>query len=75
MTDQIFPLCPLCRVRLQPIGQIPVRIGGTSGGWHLLLVNGQTSANVLCHWMYIVARSAVDWNSTTTILACRKVNV
>ena len=35
MTDQTVPLCPLCRVRLEPLGQIPVRTGGTSGGWHL----------------------------------------
>jgi hypothetical protein len=23
-------------VTLQPLGQVPVRTGGTSGGWHLL---------------------------------------
>ncbi|HEV2665734.1 MAG TPA: hypothetical protein VG324_12525 [Blastocatellia bacterium] len=36
MNNKTFPLCPLCRVQLQPLGQIPVRTGGTSGGWHLL---------------------------------------
>ena len=36
MTDRTSPLCPLCRVQLEPLGQIPVRTGGTSGGWHLL---------------------------------------
>ena len=36
MANQKFPLCPLCRTQLQRLGQIPVRTGGTSGGWHLL---------------------------------------
>jgi len=38
------------------------------------LVNGRTSAKVLCHWMFIDARNVVDWISTTTTLACLKAN-
>jgi hypothetical protein len=30
------PSCVDCQVSLQSIGQLPVRVGGTSGGWHLL---------------------------------------
>jgi hypothetical protein len=36
MNNQTFPPCPVCRTPLRPLGQIPVRTGGTSGGWHLL---------------------------------------
>jgi hypothetical protein len=36
MNNQTFPLCPMCRTLLRRLGQIPVRTGGTSGGWHLL---------------------------------------
>ncbi len=28
--------CPHCKVAMEPLGQVPVRVGGTSGGWHLL---------------------------------------
>jgi hypothetical protein len=37
MENPRYPPCPICRIELQPIGQIPVRTGGTSGGWHLFL--------------------------------------
>ena len=36
MKNQASPQCPCCRVQLQVLGQVPVRTGGTSGGWHLL---------------------------------------
>jgi len=26
----------LCKTPMQSIGAVPVRVGGTSGGWHLL---------------------------------------
>lgn len=29
--------CAVCRRPMQPLGQLPIRTGGTSGGWHLLL--------------------------------------
>jgi hypothetical protein len=29
--------CPSCRGELEGLGQIPVRVGGSTGGWHLLL--------------------------------------
>jgi len=28
--------CPHCRVPMQALGEVPVRVGGTQGGWHLL---------------------------------------
>lgn len=28
--------CPACKVEMQSLGQVPVRVGGTAGGWHLL---------------------------------------
>jgi hypothetical protein len=37
MSPRKSPTCVNCKVALQSIGQIPVRVGGTSGGWHLLL--------------------------------------
>jgi len=39
------------------------------------LVNGRMSAKALCHWMSIVARNVVDWNSMTTTLVCLEANV
>jgi hypothetical protein len=36
MEGRLTPQCPWCRVELNSLGQIPVRIGGTSGGWHLV---------------------------------------
>ena len=36
MNQRIVPQCPLCRVQLQSLGQVPVRIGGASGGWGLI---------------------------------------
>ena len=29
--------CSACNSSMQSLGQIPIRVGGTSGGWHLLL--------------------------------------
>ena len=29
--------CSVSNRTMQPLGQIPIRVGGTSGGWHLLL--------------------------------------
>ena len=29
--------CVRCRTEMKSLGQIPIRVGGTSGGWHLLL--------------------------------------
>lgn len=29
--------CSNCHSEMQSLGQIPIRVGGTSGGWHLLL--------------------------------------
>jgi hypothetical protein len=28
------PKCPNCKGNLQSLGQLPVRVGGSSGGWH-----------------------------------------
>jgi hypothetical protein len=36
MTPRKSPTCIDCQISLQSIGQLPVRVGGTSGGWHLL---------------------------------------
>lgn len=27
--------CTVCKTEMQSLGQVPIRIGGTSGGWHL----------------------------------------
>ena len=35
-TSRKTPICRDCNVELQSLGQLPVRMGGTSGGWHLL---------------------------------------
>lgn len=29
--------CATCKTPMEPLGQVPIRVGGTSGGWHLLL--------------------------------------
>jgi len=29
-------LCFLCKTPMQALGAIPVRVGGTTGGWHLV---------------------------------------
>lgn len=29
--------CAACKSELESLGQVPIRVGGTSGGWHLLL--------------------------------------
>ena len=31
--------CAICKQPMTPLGQLPIRVGGTSGGWHLLLGN------------------------------------
>ena len=36
MESRTEPQCPWCRVALHSLGQVPVRAGGTSGGWHLV---------------------------------------
>jgi len=28
--------CSACKTPMRSLGQIPIRVGGTSGGWHLL---------------------------------------
>jgi hypothetical protein len=35
MSSSRKPTCVDCKVNLQRLGQLPVRVGGTSGGWHL----------------------------------------
>jgi hypothetical protein len=37
MTPKKSPTCVDCQVGLQSIGQLPIRVGGSSGPWHLLL--------------------------------------
>jgi len=29
--------CSVCKREMQSLGQIPIRVGGIGGGWHLLL--------------------------------------
>ncbi len=29
--------CSVCQTEMQSLGQIPIRTGGSTGGWHLLL--------------------------------------
>lgn len=29
--------CSSCKKPMESLGQVPIRVGGTSGGWHLLL--------------------------------------
>ena len=29
--------CIGCKIPMESLGQVPIRVGGTSGGWHLLL--------------------------------------
>jgi hypothetical protein len=36
MTSSNSPTCLACQTHLQNIGQLPVRVGGSSGPWHLL---------------------------------------
>ena len=31
--------CPACKSEMDSLGQLPIRVGGTTGGWHLLLGN------------------------------------
>jgi hypothetical protein len=31
--------CPACKCEMNSLGQLPIRVGGTTGGWHLLLGN------------------------------------
>ena len=31
--------CPACKSEMDSQGQLPIRVGGTTGGWHLLLGN------------------------------------
>jgi hypothetical protein len=31
--------CAACKTEMEPLGQVPVRVGGTGGGWHLLFGN------------------------------------
>jgi hypothetical protein len=37
MTPSNPPKCLACQTQLQSLGQFPVRVGGSSGPWHLLL--------------------------------------
>lgn len=29
--------CAACKTPMHSLGQLPIRVGGTKGGWHLLL--------------------------------------
>ena len=31
--------CSACKSSMRSLGQLPIRVGGTSGGWHLLFGN------------------------------------
>lgn len=31
------PSCPNCKTPLRGLGQLPIRVGGTSAGWHFFL--------------------------------------
>jgi hypothetical protein len=31
--------CATCKISMESLGQIPIRVGGTEGTWHLLLGN------------------------------------
>jgi len=31
--------CPACKSEMDSLGQLPIRVGGTTGGWHLILGN------------------------------------
>ena len=31
--------CLACKSEMDSLGQLPIRVGGTTGGWHLLLGN------------------------------------
>ena len=31
--------CPACKSEMESLGQLPIRVGGTTGGWHLVLGN------------------------------------
>ena len=31
--------CPACKSEMDALGQLPIRVGGTTGGWHLVLGN------------------------------------
>ena len=31
------PKCPRCQVDLRGLGQLPIRVGGTTPGWHFFL--------------------------------------
>lgn len=31
--------CAACKSEMQSLGQLPIRVGGTSGGWHMLFGN------------------------------------
>ena len=37
MESYELPKCPTCQVELRGLGQLPVRVGGTSAGWHFFL--------------------------------------
>ena len=31
--------CAACKTEMESLGKVPVRVGGSSGGWHLLFGN------------------------------------
>jgi hypothetical protein len=35
--ESTTPHCPNCSTKLQSLGQLPVRVGGSQWGWHLFL--------------------------------------
>ena len=39
MDEKEVTTCPACRGEMQSLGQIPLRVGGSGGGWHLIFGN------------------------------------
>lgn len=37
MESHESPTCPNCKVALRGLGQLPVRVGGMTTGWHFFL--------------------------------------
>ncbi len=37
MESKQTPPCPHCKVALRGLGQLPIRVGGETAGWHFLL--------------------------------------
>jgi hypothetical protein len=37
MASEASPNCPNCKIALRGLGQLPVRVGGATAGWHFFL--------------------------------------